>query len=518
MKKLVNSFVFIFLFTVLSNATAYAENSLKNSSSIPINLFAPPTVSSPLYYCQNSPSLPLRATASAGGTLNWYGTNATGGTASGTAPTPTTTIVGTTSYYVSETVGGIESTRSRIDVIVVADNGSKILLFRCDPSQIVAPATIYDTVHFDWTNNASLPNQYTYSYSVDGASAITGTTVFSSLQVSGLSPGQSVTLTVSHTTYPCDRSVFTCSVPCGASTITPNFSTIPTSYCLNEVTTNLPTTATNSITGSWDLFAINTTITGTTDYIFTPDPVLFPCALKKTLSVTVGPVEPNFSDFSICSGEPAPNLNTTSPNGIAGTWSPSTIDNTISRSYDFTPNPGQTCAPTNKTIFVTVNQSNAIVNLDWTVTAAFAKNQIVTVTDPVGVNYLYQLDDGPFQESPVFEYVSLGTHSITVKDVNGCSEFRNNNVLVVNYPKFFTPNNDGYNDSWNILALQDQSSSKILIFDRYGKFLKEIFPNGSGWDGTYIGQPMPANDYWFSIEYIEQGIPKKFKSHFSLKR
>ena len=166
-----------------------------------------------------------------------------------------------------------------------------------------------------------------------------------------------------------------------------------------------------------------------------------------------------------------------------------------------------------------MNPSNTLLDVEWTVSEAFAKNQVVTVIATGTGDYLYQLDDGPFQESPVFEYVSLGTHSITVKDKNGCSlPITRSNVLVINYPKFFTPNADGYNDTWNVFTLEDQLNSRILIFDRHGKFLKEIFPNGTGWDGTYIGQPMPANDYWFSIEYTEQDIPKKFKSHFSLKR
>ena len=142
----------------------------------------------------------------------------------------------------------------------------------------------------------------------------------------------------------------------------------------------------------------------------------------------------------------------------------------------------------------------------------------MTVTDPVGVNYLYQLDYGLFQQSPVFENVSLGTHSITVKDLNGCSEYSNDNIVVINYPKYFTPNNDGSNDTWNIFSLEDQSNFRILIFDRYGKFLKELRPESLGWDGTYNGHPMPSNDYWFSVEYAEENIPKIFKSHFSLKR
>lgn len=93
-----------------------------------------------------------------------------------------------------------------------------------------------------------------------------------------------------------------------------------------------------------------------------------------------------------------------------------------------------------------------------------------------------------------------------------------NNILVIGYPKYFTPNGDTYNDTWNIFDLKNQLASRIYIFDRYGKLLKDISPKGLGWDGTYIGQPMPADDYWFTVEYSEQGITKKFKSHFSLKR
>ncbi|MFY0484079.1 T9SS type B sorting domain-containing protein [Flavobacterium sp. PLA-1-15] len=39
-----------------------------------------------------------------------------------------------------------------------------------------------------------------------------------------------------------------------------------------------------------------------------------------------------------------------------------------------------------------------------------------------------------------------------------------------------------------------------------------------GWDGTYNGQPLPATDYWFTLDYEENGIRKEFKSHFAMKR
>jgi gliding motility-associated-like protein len=292
----------------------------------------------------------------------------------------------------------------------------------------------------------------------------------------------------------------------------PNFAAIP-AFCTGTTAPVLSTTSPNSITGTWSPATISNTASGS--YIFTPSAT--ECATPQTLVVTVNPlIEPGFFDLAICSGSAVPILNNVSPNGITGTWMPSNIDNTTSGAYVFTPNPNQ-CATT-KTINVTVNEST-LVNVDWTVTDAFSKNQIVTINATAAGEYLYQLDDGPFQESPIFEYVSLGTHSITVQDKNGCSPpITRNNVLVIDYPKFFTPNSDGYNDFWNIFSLDVLTGSKILIFDRYGKLLKEIRPSSPGWDGTYIGQPMPANDYWFTVDYTELDIPKKFKSHFSLKR
>jgi gliding motility-associated-like protein len=501
--------------------TTYLKASSRKNLTKRSEVVAPraPIVSSPIYLCQNSSADPLNATAWSGASLIWYGTAATGGTGSAAAPTPSSAAVGQTKYYVGQSDSTGESPRAEIVVNVVADNGGAILNLRCDPSQIAA-ADKNSSVFFDWTNTIGLPNQYTYYYVVDGGPEVTGTTGPTNLQVFNLLPGQSVTLTAWHTTYPCDRSELTCFVDCVTPKITPDFASIRTSYCIDEATTNLPTSSDDSpaITGTWSPAKVNTVTAGTTNYIFTPDPALFPCAFTKALTMTVGPAEPNFIDFSICSGELAPSLNSSSPNGVTGTWMPPIIDNTNSASYDFTPDSGQVCSPATKTINVTVIPSNTILSLDWTVTKAFSDNQIVSVIDPVEADYIYQLDDGPFQVDPVFEMVSLDLHSITVRSVDGCSELRNENVLVIDYPRFFTPNDDTYNDLWNIFTLADKSGSKIQIFDRYGKLLTEISPNGTGWNGTYNGQALPATDYWFVVDYPEDGIIKKFRSHFSLKR
>ncbi len=526
MRKKFRSFAFLFLITIFLTINVFAQNSVGSYGTKTLAT-APPTVTSPVTYWQNC-SKPLVAIPSTGGTLNWYIASSGGAVFPG-APTPNTATLGSTvTYYVTQTIGGIESSpRTPIVVNVAADNGATIKSFRCDTSQIpkystdyTPPLTINNCVLFDWANNTLISNTYICTYSIQGGASFTeyNPKNESHYIVPNLLPGQSVELILSSATHPCVPSQkITCSVPCGTSAITPTFDPIPP-YCLNDVV-NLPKKSKNYIDGTWSPSPVDTSTMGTTPYTFIPDPIKFPCALKTTtLSVTVAPIEPDFTDLSVCSGAVPPKLEDKSPNGVKGFWSPGSIDNTTSAFYDFTPYSGQPCSPTNKSIYVTIHPSNTIVSSKLTVTEAFNENQIISVTDPIGANYMYQLDSGPYQTSPIFENVGLGTHSITVNDIYGCSPYTNSNVLVISYPKYFTPNGDGYNDTWKISGLSSILITKIYIFDRYGKLLKEISPDGLGWDGIYIGKQMPADDYWFTVDYIESFIPKKFKAHFSLKR
>ncbi|MEO4006743.1 choice-of-anchor L domain-containing protein [Flavobacterium sp. CAU 1735] len=152
------------------------------------------------------------------------------------------------------------------------------------------------------------------------------------------------------------------------------------------------------------------------------------------------------------------------------------------------------------------------------VSNAFTDNQSITV-EAIGIGeYVYQLDEGDIQTSPVFTNVSSGSHTVTVYDNKGCATVTIP-VTAINYPHYFTPNGDGYHDFWNIGDLENDANAKIYIFDRYGKLLKQIKPSRStGWDGTMNGQQLPSTDYWFTVTYTENGDIKEFKAHFSLKR
>ena len=104
-----------------------------------------------------------------------------------------------------------------------------------------------------------------------------------------------------------------------------------------------------------------------------------------------------------------------------------------------------------------------------------------------------------------------------VEDTEGCTNLTTE-VLVIDYPKYFTPNGDGIHDTWKIIGLEAKYNAKIYIFDRYGKLMKQIDPLGEGWNGKYNGEEIPSTDYWFTIDYTENNQQKQFKSHFSLKR
>ncbi len=100
----------------------YSKHSIRNVSIVGTFPPPPPTIaSSTITYCQGDIATQLTATGT--GALNWY-TTPTGGTASSIAPTPSTSIPGTTIYYVSQAgANSCESPRAPITVVVNAKPG-----------------------------------------------------------------------------------------------------------------------------------------------------------------------------------------------------------------------------------------------------------------------------------------------------------------------------------------------------------------------------------------------------------
>lgn len=153
--------------------------------------------------------------------------------------------------------------------------------------------------------------------------------------------------------------------------------------------------------------------------------------------------------------------------------------------------------------------------ISYTLEGDFEDQTLIVSVEGAG-DYLYSLENGPYQESPIFQHLKPGKYLLSVKDINGC-EAVTIIVYVLDFPNFFTPNNDGYNDYWQIYgwAQNNFQLESVQIFDRFGKLIHILNPNSNGWDGTYNGNPLPSSDYWFKASFKDGNV---YRGHFTLKR
>jgi gliding motility-associated-like protein len=151
---------------------------------------------------------------------------------------------------------------------------------------------------------------------------------------------------------------------------------------------------------------------------------------------------------------------------------------------------------------------NSIDTQDW----KDNQNTIIVYATGTG-DFEYSIDGTNFQDSNQFLNIMSGQYTVHVRDKNGCGTVTDE-VYLLMYPKFFTPNGDGFNDSWKIKFSDFEIGLSIKLFDRYGKLIKELL-NNIGWDGTFNNHELPATDYWF---VVSRANGTQYKGHFSLKR
>lgn len=125
----------------------------------------------------------------------------------------------------------------------------------------------------------------------------------------------------------------------------------------------------------------------------------------------------------------------------------------------------------------------------------------------------FALDNGPFQTSPVFNFIPGGSYSVNIRYGDNCGVVSQEFIHLV-IPKFFTPNADGYNDLFLPEGLEFFSSFELSVFNRFGQLLKNAGQDNPSWDGTLNGTEMPADTYWYRLR-IEDSV---YKGYFALKR
>lgn len=475
-----------------------------------------PTLASPQTFCiqQNAT---LNSIVITGQNIKWYDAPTNGNLLPNT-----TVLVNGTTYYASQTINGCES--NRVPVLVQIQNTPTPSGNTNQSFCSTANATVADII-------------------------ATGTNVVWYNSVSSTTPLANTTLLTNNTTFYATQTINGCvSANRLAVTIslinTLNATNYSTVICdnLNDNTeiSNLNTYNSNLISSTGNIFSYYNSyndalsqnsagqITNSTNYNLVLGTNTFYVRIASpntcfqivtlTLDLVSKPIIPINDIEPLCEGR---NITLNGGNNYDSyTWSTGetsqqiTITQPGNYSVIVTENHGSiTCTSTKN--FTVVNSNIAtiqeIISSDWT-----DNNNTITVilhNNSQG-DYEYSLNGIDFQDSNVFNNLEAGEYTVFVRDKNGCGMVSGDLYLLM-YPKFFTPNGDGYNDYWKIKFSENEPNLAVKIFDRYGKLLKHLGMNSMGWDGKYLGKDVPSSDYWFVVTR-ENG--KELKGHFSLKR
>jgi gliding motility-associated-like protein len=130
-------------------------------------------------------------------------------------------------------------------------------------------------------------------------------------------------------------------------------------------------------------------------------------------------------------------------------------------------------------------------------------------------DFEYSIDGITYQDSNIFTMQQGGLYMAYVKEKHGCG-LDKQTFIIISIPLFFTPNGDGINDNWIIAGLTHCPNAKVGIFDRYGKLIIQLTATKFFWDGTYNGQQLISDDYWFTLK-VDDTKPE-VKGHFSMIR
>jgi gliding motility-associated-like protein len=193
-----------------------------------------------------------------------------------------------------------------------------------------------------------------------------------------------------------------------------------------------------------------------------------------------------------------------------------TVSPLVTSDYQLTMTRGE-CSKDMK-VTITVNSKPVILLID---SLGPRDREIVPAPGHGTQPLAYGVDNEPVTDDPRKYDLLFAPHTFYIIDAAGCKS------KSVEYhveppklfpPAYFTPNGDGYNDTWEIPGMREiYPDATVSIYDRYGKKLVEYKGSADyGWNGRYLGRDMPATDYWYEINIKE--INRQYVGHFTLLR
>jgi gliding motility-associated-like protein len=486
---------------------------------------AVPIVTTPIIYCQGATATALTAT---GTNLQWY-TTATGGTGTTIAPIPSTTTVGTTAYYVSQsaTAGSCESPRAQINVQVTTALAAPIVTTAITYCQgATATALTATGINLLWYTSASGGGTGTTTVPIPNTATL-GTTAYYVSQ--------------SATVGSCESLRAQINVQVTTALAAPIITT-PITYCqgatataLTAIGTNLLwyTSASGSGTGATTAPIPNTTTLGTTVYYVSQSATVGSCESPRAqinvqvIAALAAPIVT--TAITYCQGATATALTATGTNllwytsasggGIGTTTSPIPSTTTVGTTAYYVSQSSAVggCESPRATINVNITPL-LTANAGNTITIAAGTTTQLNATATAGADYTWSSNIAPISLSninilnPIANPLQTTTYLLTVKDVLGNCPIVTSNVQVVvigaqnciNIRNAFTPNGDGINDTWLVYD-QDYCLAKdgasVKVFNRYGSKVYENNAYKNTWDGTYNNKPLPDGTYYAVIVF-----------------
>ena len=147
-------------------------------------------------------------------------------------------------------------------------------------------------------------------------------------------------------------------------------------------------------------------------------------------------------------------------------------------------------------------------------------NEITAVATGGSAPYTFYFGDINNGSDNTYYINRTDTYTVRVVDDLGCEieaqifmEF-----IDIEIPNYFTPDGDGFNDTWAPQNREGWPEILTILFDRYGREIYRMGYDTSEWDGTYQGKELPTGDYWYVIKLRGENDDREFVGHFTLYR
>lgn len=128
--------------------------------------------------------------------------------------------------------------------------------------------------------------------------------------------------------------------------------------------------------------------------------------------------------------------------------------------------------------------------------------EIIVTVSQTHPPYTYSWSNG--ETSNVAEDLAVGTYTLTITDDTGADTTLSFSITELECEMLpdiaFTPNGDGYNDTWFIQNSQYFDNALVQVFDRLGALVFESDGLYKAWDGkNKLGIPVPDSSYYYLV-------------------